>query len=203
MSNVIYNPEFVRRVQARRKRERLEAARKAREEERVRRLAEICAERNESIMSARSGTLGRIAEIIEAVAAEHGVSSSAILAYTRAKKVFDARVDAVLRVKQELPRVSLPLMGRAFNRDHSTVLYILRRYGSYVAPVKEITKRFTIRLPDDHRDYLREMAEESGMPVATLVRSLIQSVVEDEKANAKGRFLRVAASSPKQEGQPR
>lgn len=206
MSNVMYNPEFVRRVMARRKQAQLEAARKAREEERVRRVVEGRAARNSNIMSLRSGLLKQAAAIIKAVATEHGLNSSDILGYNREHAVFNARVEAVLRVKLEVPVISLPLMGRAFNRDHSSILYILHRYGesgSALWPRKQVTRSFTIRLPDDYRSYLRGMAEESGMHVATLVRSLVQSVVDDERANAEGRYLRVAASSPKQENQPR
>ena len=66
--------------------------------------------------------------IIAEVAREHGVTVGAILGPSRGMKETRARWEAIRRVHRERPR-PLNQLGKLFNRDHSTIMYALKRLG--------------------------------------------------------------------------
>lgn len=67
-----------------------------------------------------------IPEIIAAVAAETGISARAISSENRTVKVSAARQE-VMRRAYSTGRYSLPEIGRALGRDHTTVSHGVRR----------------------------------------------------------------------------
>lgn len=68
--------------------------------------------------------------IIQMVALAHGVRVSDILGRRRDKLVYAARQDAVKAVAEARPDLSLPQIGRIFDRDHTTILNSLRKSGA-------------------------------------------------------------------------
>jgi hypothetical protein len=61
-------------------------------------------------------------------APELGVTYDLIIANSRCKKsVWQARQQLIVEVRENFPRLSLPQLGRLFHRDHSTILYTLRK----------------------------------------------------------------------------
>ncbi|MGE5500595.1 MAG: helix-turn-helix domain-containing protein [Ignavibacteriales bacterium] len=66
-------------------------------------------------------------DIIREVAEDHGLTPEDITGRSRCRKIAHARQDAMWRARQVkwasgAPRYSAPMIGRALNRDHSTVL---------------------------------------------------------------------------------
>jgi hypothetical protein len=66
-------------------------------------------------------------EIIEEVSQQTGVSVGEILGPRRAPNLVAARHLAMWRVHKRLPHYSLPRIGRLFRRDHTTILYAVRK----------------------------------------------------------------------------
>ena len=64
-----------------------------------------------------------IAEIAE----RHEVSLADVLGPSRFQHVVRARFAAIRAVRQRYPEMSLPQLGRLFNRDHTTILHALRK----------------------------------------------------------------------------
>lgn len=61
-------------------------------------------------------------------APELGVTYDQIIASSRCKKaVWQARQRLIVEVKEAFPRLSLPQLGRLFHRDHTTIMYTLRK----------------------------------------------------------------------------
>jgi len=95
-----------------------------------------------------SGMPTRVRDIIIAVAAEHHIKPGDILGpsatrvNSRARWVAYARVMSEVSIRGQAP--SLPQMGVWFNRDHTTVLYGLRRHASNMQWTK-------IRRPDSYK----------------------------------------------------
>lgn len=73
--------------------------------------------------------LGRVTprRVIENVAKEHGVSVGLIIGQRRAREIVVIRDKAVRAVADQFPEMSLPDIGRAFKRDHTTILHSLRK----------------------------------------------------------------------------
>lgn len=70
------------------------------------------------------------AKIINEVAAKHKVSAGEIKGPRRNRYIVAARFEAILRIHRELPHMSLPQIGRVFNRDHTSILHAIRKYGA-------------------------------------------------------------------------
>lgn len=103
-------------------------AEKKREAERQRKAAQ--AAMDEIIGKYRTREwLGRLTprRVIEKVAKEHGVSFGLIVGQRRAKEIVAIRDKAVRAVADQFPEMSLPDIGRAFKRDHTTIIYSLRK----------------------------------------------------------------------------
>lgn len=73
-----------------------------------------------------------LARIVRQVADETGVPVADILGPSRIADISSARHTAMARARaierpDGSPRYSLPMIGRVFNRDHTTVLYAVRK----------------------------------------------------------------------------
>ena len=77
------------------------------------------------------------AKIIKEVAEKHKVSAGEIKGPRRNRYILAARFEAILRIHRELPHLSLPQIGRIFNRDHTTILYVIRKYGAQTRDQKQ------------------------------------------------------------------
>ena len=66
------------------------------------------------------------------VAEEYGLSMSEMLGVRRAKKFAEPRMIAMWLAYEILPNKSPPQIGRAFDRDHTTVLNACNRWKSIV-----------------------------------------------------------------------
>ena len=67
--------------------------------------------------------------VIDAIAVKHGMTAADIRGPDRRHKFVIARHEAMAAVKQAKPDMSYPQMGRLFNRDHSTVLYAVKKHN--------------------------------------------------------------------------
>jgi chromosomal replication initiator protein len=77
-----------------------------------------------SELSAQLGAsprFGAMAEILEAVARVYGLGTAAIIGRSRSKSIAEARM-VVCLVARRCTRLSLPEIGRAVGRDHTTVM---------------------------------------------------------------------------------
>jgi chromosomal replication initiator protein len=137
-----YNPTFWQRVQERRRdedRRRKEAAVRVKAESIQARLDRIERERQAYLdriaaMAAESRQIGyretvTAMDIIAGIAAEYGFTVSEITGPSRTRDVVMVRQLAMVEVRKRKPALSLPQIGRLFNRDHTTVLYALRKLG--------------------------------------------------------------------------
>jgi chromosomal replication initiation ATPase DnaA len=70
-------------------------------------------------------------DIIRLVATRHGVSVADIKGATRVFHIVAARQEAMALVYKLRPDLSLPAIGRIFDRDHTTVLHAVRKLGVY------------------------------------------------------------------------
>ena len=68
-----------------------------------------------------------VRQIIKEVADKHGVSVGDILSARRPRRIANARREAMYRACTETG-LSCSGIGRAFNKDHSTVIYALAQY---------------------------------------------------------------------------
>jgi len=69
--------------------------------------------------------------IIRGVAARHpGVTVDQILGRDKARRVCVPRHLAIVEIRKAKPRMSLGDIGRVFDRDHSTIHYVLSKYGA-------------------------------------------------------------------------
>ena len=59
------------------------------------------------------------------IAAEHGVTIAEIDGRSRRRRIVIARWAAIRAVQEERPGYSFPQIGRAFGRDHSTIMHAL------------------------------------------------------------------------------
>lgn len=66
---------------------------------------------------------------IRSVAEDHQVAFAEIVGPHRDRRIVKARHQAILGVIARWPHMSLPQVGRFFNRDHSTILAVLGKHG--------------------------------------------------------------------------
>lgn len=76
----------------------------------------------------------RVREILDRVAEEHGTTTEALTGHSHRKGLAVARYEAYSRIVAQIvinrQPPSLPQIGAWVNRDHTTVLYGLRRHAS-------------------------------------------------------------------------
>lgn len=66
-------------------------------------------------------------EAIEEVAARHNVTTEEILGDCRLAHICAARWEAVRAVQTKNPGLSTVALGKIFNRDHTTIMYALKK----------------------------------------------------------------------------
>lgn len=81
---------------------------------------------DESSEKPRTGPTGWRAIVVR-VAQRHGVSSADILGKSRCRPIMAARQEAIYHVVVETG-MSLPMIGRRFGRDHTTILHNFRAH---------------------------------------------------------------------------
>lgn len=64
--------------------------------------------------------------LVREVCEDAAVSEPAIYSTNRRRHVARARQAAMWRIRKEMPDLSLPQIGRFFNRDHTTVIHAIR-----------------------------------------------------------------------------
>lgn len=96
----------------------------------------------------------RTTAIMRRVGAQFGVTPTEMRGPRQTRAVAWARQAAMAAVREETP-YSLPKIGRAFNRDHTTVLHALRQHEARMAWVEFLT---WAGKPDDQPDLFREAA---------------------------------------------
>ncbi len=67
--------------------------------------------------------------IVLQAARRHRIDPSLIFSPRRGKSIVAARFEAVAEVAKACPLWSLPRIGAFFNRDHTTILYAIRKMG--------------------------------------------------------------------------
>lgn len=70
-----------------------------------------------------------VADIIRETAERYGVTVGALKGPGRNRHMLAARREAMVLVRTVWPELSSAAMGRLFNRDHTSVLHLLRRAG--------------------------------------------------------------------------
>ncbi|KFB10354.1 Chromosomal replication initiator protein DnaA [Nitratireductor basaltis] len=68
-----------------------------------------------------------VKNIIQRVAEEHGLCIGDLVGRSRCRKLVAVRQKAIREVHQTRPDLSYVQIGRAFNRDHTTVLHAIRK----------------------------------------------------------------------------
>jgi len=143
-----YNPAFI--AQARKNNFQRDLERLERELAAARRQIDVLRDENaslrlqcEMVLSARPvdadslsvddlHSMGRkvsVKDIIRVIANKHGVSAGEILGPRRSRDIIAARFEAIALARKLRPELSLPQLGRQFNRDHTSILAALRRMG--------------------------------------------------------------------------
>lgn len=92
----------------------------------------LTAERVAELLAADEAKPPAVADIVTAVADAFGVSAKELLGPSRLKTVMLARQTAVY-LARTVGKLSLPAVGRAFGRDHSTVLHAVRKVEELLA----------------------------------------------------------------------
>lgn len=150
------NPEFLRRARESQKKraaqeayikaqQAKEARRREIEERRAKRVeiaieisaeamrpsTEVAENRLKSLIAAlherRPITVPQVREIIDAVAAKHGLQRAHILSNSRKRQIVKARHEAMLEARRLRPDMSISLLSRQFDRDHTTLLHALNK----------------------------------------------------------------------------
>lgn len=135
------NPAFAKRVWAkRREAEREQRAMAVREAERERqrllkkqadeaaaRIAKLEDERRARLEKAVAAQQILGADIGRAIAATHGYLWTDILGPSRNRALVKVRQECIRAVADARTDLSLPQLGRIFNRDHTTILHALRK----------------------------------------------------------------------------
>ncbi len=81
-----------------------------------------------------------ISRIVERVAAAFGVSEKELLGPSRLRSVLQSR-QVAMYLARELIGLSLPRLGAAFGRDHTTVLHACRKVETALTEDTELAKR--------------------------------------------------------------
>jgi chromosomal replication initiation ATPase DnaA len=66
-------------------------------------------------------------QIIQSVARLHQVKVAELMGRRRFRPIVRARQDAIRRVAEAKPHLSISQLGRIFDRDHSTILWAMGR----------------------------------------------------------------------------
>lgn len=147
-----YNPAFLAKVRAKAERARIEAKAKedlerarleseAREKRRkeylklqaeIKPVAKTASELDEIVsfykeLDVSAPKLKLASDILKEVSDRVGIPVKTLLGASRNRNIVFARHFAIWVVHNERPDLSLPTLGRIFNRDHTTILHALRK----------------------------------------------------------------------------
>lgn len=93
----------------------------------------------DAVLESISGANRRAAKptqaIIQDVASAYGFTADDILSNNLNRTLTPARHAAYFEVRRQRPWLSLPQIGRVFRRDHSTILYGIRRHATRIGEV--------------------------------------------------------------------
>lgn len=115
------NPDFVRKVHAKRKAE--DAARQRA------RAKEAKAAAIKMLAEAVPGDKHSMRWIIANIALAHDLTPDQITGPSRLSHIGKARIEAIITIRRLRPDVSTPAIGKAMNRDHTSILHTLNRHG--------------------------------------------------------------------------
>lgn len=87
-----------------------------------------------------TSSTGAVSRIVERVAAAFGVSEKELLGASRLRGVLKPR-QVAMYLARELTGLSLPRLGAAFGRDHTTVLHACRKVESEIADDAGLAKK--------------------------------------------------------------
>lgn len=68
-------------------------------------------------------------DILRDVAVKHGLTVGILRGPSRSRHIVAVRHEAIAAVHVARPDLSLPALGRIFNRDHTSILFALRKLG--------------------------------------------------------------------------
>lgn len=86
--------------------------------------------------------------IIAAVASRYGLTPGHLTGAQQARRISVVRQKAYSEVRRQRPHLSLPAIGRAFNRDHTTVLHGIRAHEARMAWVECLIAAGDCNQPD-------------------------------------------------------
>lgn len=93
--------------------------------------------------------MGSVAHVLLELSSRYGVPVAALTGQRRTDEICVIRHAAFAEVKARRPNWSLTQIGRAFGgRDHTTVLYGLRRHHARMAWVEALRACATVHQPD-------------------------------------------------------
>jgi chromosomal replication initiation ATPase DnaA len=78
------------------------------------------------------------AKIVSEVSDKHAICPSDIAGRRRFKAIVDARREAIYRVKATKPSMSCIILGRWFNRDHTSVTHLTASYSEATGAPKVV-----------------------------------------------------------------
>lgn len=136
-----YNPKFVRNVHEKRRAAKLEAARAEIREQRLRETMEKTKAKLDHEERQRQANAHNffieynviplegltIRDIIKVIAEHHGLRYGDIVGHRRQKHIIAVRDKCIRAAADARPDLSLPSIGRIFNRDHTTIMHSLRK----------------------------------------------------------------------------
>jgi hypothetical protein len=136
----------------------------------------------------------RIKSIISETCKRHGVSYEQVMSRCRIRSLVDARHEAIAEVKRAYPLMSLLHMGRIFKRDHTTLIFALKKQGvsSDARPLR-------------HAIILREKEEQkraSEARWAEIQRKKIERLRLKEESRARRQQVAVGSINSQTEGAP-
>lgn len=83
-----------------------------------------------------------VRDIIAEVARDYGIAPKDITGPYRPKRIACARVEAIGRIKEAFPSISLHRLGKVFNRHHTSILFALYKCGRATPrPSSLVTKK--------------------------------------------------------------
>jgi len=82
-----------------------------------------------SVPKPRPSTPFDARNLVARVAVWHGYTFDDVTGPSRSAPLVQARFDAIVAVATTYPGMSLPMMGRLFKRDHTSILSALRKRG--------------------------------------------------------------------------
>lgn len=129
------NPEFVKRVWAKRRRESrdkvIELLKTAPVPTKTR--TEQIVEKFRTVEIQNHPTRQSGMDIIRGFCAENDIDIDVILGVSRSVEIVHLRQLAMVEVYTLRHDLSLPQIGRLFNRDHTTIIHALKKHGAHVS----------------------------------------------------------------------